>query len=47
MVASLSTVAQAVLINNGVAGDGRWEVDVLAGGESRTGNLDPTDRRTA
>lgn len=42
MVASLASVAHAVLINNGVAGDGRWEVDVLAGGESRTGNLDPT-----
>ena len=32
----------AILINNGLVGDGRWEVDVLDGGESRTGNLDPT-----
>lgn len=42
MVASLATAAEAVFINNGVVGDGRWEVDALAGGESRTGNLDPT-----
>jgi hypothetical protein len=34
--------SSAALIDNGLAGDGRWQVDVLAGGESRTGNLDPT-----
>ena len=34
--------AQAIFVDNGVVGDGFWQVDVLAGGESRTGNLDPT-----
>lgn len=41
LVLSASIGAWAVMIDNGVTGDGRWEVDVLAGGESRTGNLDP------
>ena len=40
--AVLSQSAGAVLIGNGVAGDGRWEVDVLAGGETTIGRLDPT-----
>jgi hypothetical protein len=31
--------ADAVYIDNGVVGTGRWQVDVLAGGESRVGNL--------
>lgn len=42
LVACLATTAEAVFIDNGVMGDGRWQVDALAGGESRTGNLDPT-----
>ncbi len=29
------------LINNGIGGDGRWEVDALDGGQTETGNLDP------
>ncbi len=31
----------AILIDNGVSGDGFWQVNALSGGESRTGNLDP------
>ncbi len=34
--------AQAILIDNGITGDGFWQVDVQNGGESRNGNLDPT-----
>lgn len=34
--------AAAINIDNGVAGDGRIVVDSLAGGETRTFNLDPT-----
>lgn len=41
MAVSLATTAEAVFIDNGVVGDGRWQVDALAGGESQTGNLDP------
>lgn len=41
VVASLVTTSEAVFVDNGVSGDGRWQVDALAGGESRTGNLDP------
>lgn len=33
--------AQAILIDNDTAGDGRWEINVANGGETRTGNLDP------
>lgn len=33
--------AHAILVDNGIAGDGFWEVDVENGGESREGNLDP------
>lgn len=33
--------AQAVLIDNGVVGDGFWQVDVLDGGETRNAYLDP------
>jgi len=28
-------------INNGINGDGYWEICVRAGGETRTGNIDP------
>jgi hypothetical protein len=41
VVLSLCGPVFAALIDNGIVGDGRWEVDVLAGGESRTGNLNP------
>ncbi len=34
--------AQAILISNGIAGDGFWQVDAGNGGESRTGNLNPS-----
>jgi len=34
--------AEAILIDNGIAGDGRWQINVLNGGETRTGSLDPT-----
>jgi hypothetical protein len=39
---ALAGPAHAINISNGIVGDGRWQVDVLAGGESRTGLLDPT-----
>lgn len=38
--------AQAILVDNGIVGDGFWQVDVQNGGESRTGNLDPTGATT-
>jgi hypothetical protein len=41
-VAVSGGAAQAVFIDNGFAGDGRWQVDVEGGGETRLGNLDPT-----
>lgn len=42
LVLAVVQPAQAILVDNGIAGDGRWEVDVLNGGSSRVGNLDPT-----
>ncbi|MEZ5932521.1 MAG: PEP-CTERM sorting domain-containing protein [Alphaproteobacteria bacterium] len=33
--------AEAVLIDNDIIGDGRWAVDALDGGETRSGSLDP------
>jgi hypothetical protein len=35
----VSSDAQAIFIDNGVSGAGRWEVDAQAGGESRIGYL--------
>ena len=40
-LAAAAAPAEAVFIDNGVAGDGSWEVDVLDGGETRTAYLDP------
>ena len=33
---SMVSTASALFIDNGIVGDGSWEVDVLDGGESRT-----------
>lgn len=41
-LAAFAGSAQAIFIDNGVTGDGFWQVDVQNGGESRNGNLDPT-----
>lgn len=38
----LSLPASAVTISNGISGDGAWTVDALAGGETRSGVVDPT-----
>ena len=40
-LAAAAAPANAVFIDNGVAGDGFWQVDVLDGGETRVANLDP------
>ena len=34
--------AMGVTIDNGIAGDGRWQVNALAGGETFDGRIDPT-----
>lgn len=41
LVLALSADAWAVRVNNGLPGVGRWDVDVLCGGESRSGILTP------
>ncbi len=37
----LATASYSLTIDNGIAGDGRWEVYVEAGGSTRTGIIDP------
>jgi len=42
LVICMTLPVSAVEISNGISGDGAWQVDVLSGGESRAGFLDPT-----
>lgn len=42
MAATGHAPAQSVTINNGVEGDGAWNVSVQAGGDSGSGELDPS-----
>ncbi len=43
----LSLPLGAITISNGVSGDGAWSVDALAGGETRSGIVNPTGSQGA